>query len=154
MIVRLSTGIAKQLCNGLFRAAAGITFDAGVLEFRSGAPPASPDLTESGDLVCSVTLPTPAFTDATADADAAYGAMAGTWQDLSADAAGTIAHARFRRSGDAGGASGTAARIDVDVGATGSGCAIEVDNPVLAEAQQFQVTSFNFNVPIGDSAEA
>jgi hypothetical protein len=85
------------------------------LELRSGAAPAN----------CA------------AAASAGAKALLGTWQDLSADAAGTVGHFRVKQ--------GATCHIQGSVTATGGGGDMTIDNPVLAVAQQVVVTAFNIN---------
>jgi hypothetical protein len=103
-----------------------------VLKIRTGAPPASCATADSGTVLATLTLPS----DWMAAASSGTKAMAGTWQDASADAAGTAAHFRLYASdGTTCGAQGT-------VTATGGGGDMTVDNTVFAAAQSFSVTSF------------
>ena len=63
-------------------------------------------------------------------------AKAGTWEDASADAAGTAAHWRLYAS------DGTTAHAQGTVTATGGGGDLTVDNVSFAAGQTFTVTSF------------
>jgi hypothetical protein len=63
-------------------------------------------------------------------------AKSGTWQDTSADAAGTAAHFRVYAS------DGTTCHIQGTVTATLGGGDMEVDNTSFAIAQQFTITTF------------
>lgn len=63
-------------------------------------------------------------------------ALSGTWQDASADAAGTAGHFRLYAS------DGTTAHMQGTVTATGGGGDMTVDNTSFAAAQSFTVTSF------------
>lgn len=141
--MKLSTGARNHILDSMFNGAAGVNFDSGVLEIRSGAAPSSPDDTESGTLLASIPIPADGF------AAAASGsvAKAGTWEDTAADAAGTAAHYRMRRSGDAGGASTTAVRIDGTVTATGGGGDLELQNTSLAVGQNVEITSLSKTMP-------
>jgi hypothetical protein len=68
-------------------------------------------------------------------------ALSGTWQDASADAAGTVGHFRIYDSG------GTVCHLQGTVTATGGGGDMTVDNVVFAVAQVFNVTSFTLTAP-------
>lgn len=140
MAIQLSTALKNQVLNGIFNAAAGISFDDGALEIRSGAPP-GPDEADAGDLLADITLPSDAFGAAAAGA----AAKAGTWEDSSADAAGTAGHFRIKQSGDAGGATGsTDERIEGTVG-QGSGD-LSLDNVNIALGQQVTINTFTFSI--------
>lgn len=68
----------------------GSLFDGGTLEIYTGAQPADPNSAASGSLLCTITLPNPAF-------GAASGGIitkTGTWSDT-AGASGTAGWARF-----------------------------------------------------------
>lgn len=108
---------------------------AAVLKIRTGAAPANVATADSGTVVATVTLPS----DWMAAAASGQKAMSGTWQDLSADAAGTAGHFRIYAS------DGTTAHIQGTVTATGGGGDMTLDNTVFASGQQFTVTSFTLN---------
>lgn len=139
MAIALSPTLKRQLLDGAFNGAAGINFDSGVLEIRSGAAP-GPEAAEGGTLLASIPIPADGF----AAASGSSVAKTGTWQDTAADAAGTAAHFRMRRSGDAGGASTTTSRLEGTVG-LGSGD-ISLDNTSIAVGQQVTITSLSFSL--------
>lgn len=99
MATVLSTGLRNHILNSTGNSAAGINFDSGSLQIRTGAAP-GPDAAVAGTLIVDIPLPADAFDNA------ASGAMAklGTWS-ADADNSGTAAHFRLARSGDAGGSS-------------------------------------------------
>ena len=103
-----------------------------ILRLRSGAAPANCGTADSGTVLATMTLPS----DWLAAASGGSKALAGTWQDLAADAAGTAAHFRIYDS------TGTTCHIQGSVTATGGGGDMTVDNPVLASGQQVNVTAF------------
>lgn len=138
MAHRVSTGVAHSILNGQANSGAGGNFDSGVLEIRSGTQPASADDAPTGTLLASIALPADAFAAAAARA----AAKAGTWEDASADAAGTAGWFRLRTSADGGGSSTTDRRIDGAITATGGGGEIELDNVSIALAQQVTITSY------------
>src|SRR4051812_44820769 len=105
---------------------------AAVLKLRTGAAPANVGTADSGTVVGTMTLPT----DWLAAASGGTKAMLGTWQDLSADAAGTVAHFRIYAS------DGTTAHLQGTVTATGGGGDMTLDNNVLASGQAVSITSF------------
>ena len=105
---------------------------AAVLKIRSGAPPANVATADSGTVLATLSLPS----DWMAAASGGTKAKAGTWEDASADAAGTAAHWRLYAS------DGTTAHAQGTVTATGGGGDLTVDNVSFAAGQTFTVTSF------------
>jgi hypothetical protein len=102
-----------------------------ILEIRTGAPPANVAAADSGTVLATLTLPS----DWMAAAAAGAKAKAGTWEDTSADATGTAAHWRLRTSG-------SVAKMQGTVTATGGGGDMTVDNTSFASGQPFTVTGF------------
>lgn len=100
------------------------------LELRSGPPPASCAAADSGILLASMALPA----DFLAAASGGSKALAGTWQDAAADAAGTAGHFRIKQ--------GATCHVQGTVTGTGGGGDMTIDNPVLALGQQVSVTAF------------
>lgn len=105
---------------------------AAILKIRTGGQPANCAAADSGTVLATVTLPS----DWLAAASSGAKAKAGTWEDISADAAGTAAHFRIYDSG------GSTCHIQGSVTATGGGGDLTVDNAVFALAQDYVVTSF------------
>lgn len=103
-----------------------------ILKIRTGAAPANCATADSGTVLATLNLPSDAF----AAASSGSKAKSGTWEDLSADAAGTAAHFRLYKN------DGTTCVMQGAVTATGGGGDMTVDNVVLAAAQSFTVTSF------------
>lgn len=103
-----------------------------VLRLRTGAAPANCGTADSGTVVATMTLPS----DWMAAASGGAKALSGTWQDASADNAGTVAHFRIYDSG------GSTCHIQGTVTITGGGGDMTLDNNVLAAAQQVTITSF------------
>lgn len=103
-----------------------------VLKIRTGAPPANCATADSGTVLATCNLPS----DYLAAAGSATKAKAGTWEDLSADAAGTAGHFRLYAS------DGTTCHAQGTCTATGGGGDMTLDNAVLAAGQQFTVTGF------------
>lgn len=100
------------------------------LELRSGAAPANCAAADSGTLLASMALPS----DWAAAASAGAKTLLGTWQDTSADAAGTVGHFRIKQ--------GATCHIQGSVTITGGGGDMTMDNPVLAVGQLVTVTAF------------
>ncbi len=103
-----------------------------VLKIRSGAAPSDVATADSGTVLATLSLPSDWMSAAASGAKA----LLGTWQDASADAAGTAGHFRIYAS------DGTTKHIQGTVTATGGGGDMTLDNAVLAAAQQVNVTSF------------
>ena len=128
MTVQLSTTVRNARLDAIETAVG----TAAILRIRTGAAPANCGTADSGTVLASLTLPS----DWMAAASGGAKAMSGTWQDASADNAGTAAHWRLYDS------SGTTCHAQGTITATGGGGDMTLDNVVLAAAQQFNVTTF------------
>lgn len=104
-----------------------------VLTLRSGPPPGDCGQPDSGLVLATIALPA----DWLGNAAAGVKVLQGSWQDLSADAAGTVGHFRIQQ--------GTMCHVQGDVTATGAGGAMTLDNPVLAAGQAVTVTAFSLS---------
>lgn len=104
-----------------------------VLKIRTGAQPANIAAADSGSVLATLTLPS----DWLAAAAAGVKSKSGTWEDLSADAAGTAGHFVIYAS------NGTTRHMQGSVTATGGGGDMTVDNTVFAAAQAFTITAFS-----------
>lgn len=104
-----------------------------VLTIRTGAQPASCATANSGTVLATLTLPS----DWMSAASGGVKALLGTWQDTSADAAGTAAHYRIHDSG------ATTCHMQGSITATGGGGDMTLDNVVLAAGQSFSITTFS-----------
>jgi hypothetical protein len=103
-----------------------------ILEIRSGAQPANCAAADSGTLLASMTLPS----DWLANAASGSKALSGTWQDASANAAGTAGHYRIKDSG------GSTCHQQGSVTATGGGGDLTLDNTSIAVGQQVNITGY------------
>lgn len=103
-----------------------------ILRIRTGAPPANCAAADTGTVLAELTLPS----DWMAAAAAGAKAKSGTWQDLSANSAGTAGHFRIYDS------AGTTCHHQGTVTATGGGGDMTVDNVVFAAAQAFTITGY------------
>lgn len=103
-----------------------------VMKVRTGAPPASCGTADSGTVLATLSLPS----DWMAAASGGTKAKSGTWEDNSADAAGTAAHWRIYAS------DGTTCHMQGTVTATGGGGDLTVDNTSFASGQAFSITGF------------
>lgn len=100
-----------------------------VLKLRTGTPPTNIGDADSGTVVATMTL------DSSWMADAASGSKAksGTWQDASADSAGTVGHFRIYAS------NGTTQHIQ---GTCTGGGDMTLDNYVVEAGQSITITTF------------
>jgi hypothetical protein len=102
------------------------------LKIRSGAQPASCATADSGTVLATFDLPA----DYLAAAGSGAKALAGTWQETAADAAGTAAHYRLYAT------DGTTCHIQGSVTATAGGGDLTLDNVVIAVDQVVTITGF------------
>ena len=133
MALQLSTAVRNALLDAI-ETAIGTS---AVLKIRSGAPPASVATADSGTVLATLTLPS----DWMAAASAGSKAKSGTWEDSSANAAGTAAHYRIYAS------DGTTCHLQGTVTATGGGGDLTVDNTSFAAGQSFTITSYSWTAP-------
>jgi hypothetical protein len=103
-----------------------------VLKIRTGAPPANCAAADSGSVLATLSLPA----DYMAAAGSGAKAKSGTWEDASADAAGTAAHFRLYAT------DGTTCHVQGTVTETAGGGDLTVDNDNFEAGQQFTVTGF------------
>jgi hypothetical protein len=106
------------------------------MEIRTGAAPANCAAAGTGTILATINLPS----DWMAAASSGAKAKAGTWEDASADNAGTAAH--FRMYNSQATKDNTTCFLQGTVTATGGGGDLTVDNVVFAAAQAFTVTGF------------
>lgn len=128
MAVQLSTAVR----NARLDAIETTVGPSAVLKIRTGSAPANVGTADSGTVLATIPLPS----DWMAAASGGSKTLSGTWQDASADAAGTAGHFRLYAS------DGTTAHMQGTVTATGGGGDMTVDNTSFAAAQSFTVTSF------------
>lgn len=102
------------------------------LQIRSGSPPADCATSDSGTLLCELTLPS----DWMAAASSGSKAKNGTWTGTGA-ATGTAGHWRIKDSG------GTTTHAQGTITATGGGGDMTVDNTSIATSQSVTVSSFS-----------
>ncbi len=103
-----------------------------IMKIRSGAQPATCATADSGTVLATLSLPS----DWMGAASSGVKSLAGTWQDTSADAAGTAGHFRIYAS------DGTTCHLQGSVTATGGGGDLEVQNTSFASGQAVSITSF------------
>lgn len=104
-----------------------------VLKIRTGSVPATCATADAGTVLATLTLPS----DWMAAASSGSKAKSGTWEDTSADNAGTAEHWRLYAS------DGTTCHAQGTVTATGGGGDMTVDNTSFAAGQSFTVTTFS-----------
>ena len=126
MAIQLSVAVRNALLDAIETAIGASP----TLELRTGAPPANAAAADSGTVVATLALPS----DWMAAASAGAKAIAGTWQDLSADNAGTVGHFRIKQ--------GVTTHIQGTVTITGSGGDMTLDNNAVAAGQQVTITAF------------
>lgn len=108
-----------------------------VLKIRTGAPPADCGTADSGTVLATLALPS----DWMAAASAGSKSKSGTWQDASADAAGTAAHYRLYAS------DGTTCHEQGTVTATGGGGDLTIDSVTVASGQTITITTWTRTAP-------
>jgi len=103
------------------------------LRLRTGPPPTNCAAADTGTVCATMTLPA----DWMAPAASGTKAKQGTWQDGSADAAGTIGHYRIYDSAGI-------CKLQGTVTITGGGGEMTLDNNVVATGQQITVVSYTW----------
>lgn len=132
MALKVSTTVKNAMLDAIDTAIGGTA----VLKIRSGSAPSAIADADSGDVLASLTLPASWM----AAASGGSVVLDGTWQDASADAAGTAGHFRLYAN------DGTTQHIQGSITATGGGGDMTLDNIVLAAGQQFTVTTFTLTM--------
>jgi len=106
-----------------------------ILKIRSGSAPADCGTADSGTVLATLNLPS----DWLAAASGGSKSKSGTWEDTSADAAGTAGHFRIYAS------DGTTVHMQGTITATGGGGDMTLDNTSIASGQQVTITSFTIS---------
>jgi len=132
MAFQFSTASRNAAADALETAIGG----SAVLKIRSGAVPAGVGTADAGTVLATLNLPA----DWLSAASNGVKSLSGTWQDLTADAAGTAGHFRIYAS------DGTTAHIQGTITATGGGGDMTLDNVNIAAGQQVTVTAFSITV--------
>jgi hypothetical protein len=133
----MTVQIADSIANAMLDAWETAIGTSPILRLRTGAPPANVAAASSGTVVATINLPS----DWMGAAAARSKAMSGTWQDTSADAAGTVGHYEIVKN------DGTTRQEQGTVTATGGGGDMTIDNTVVAAGQQITITSFTRSMP-------
>lgn len=105
------------------------------LEMRSGALPANCAAADAGSVLASMTLPSDWMAAAIS---AGTKAKSGTWQDASADAAGTLGHWRIK--------AGATCHLQGTITVGGGGGDMTVDNLTTAVGQPVIINTFTLNL--------
>lgn len=128
MAVQLSAAVRNARLDAIETAAGA----SAILKIRTGAQPAFCVTADSGTVLATLNLPA----DWMAAAASGAASKTGTWEDASADAAGTAGHFRLYAS------DGTTCHMQGSVTATAGGGDLELNNVVLAAGQTVTITSF------------
>jgi hypothetical protein len=128
MTVQYSTTVRNARLDAL-ESAIGVS---AILKIRTGAPPVNCAAADSGSVLATVNLPA----DWMAAASGGSKSKSGTWQDLSADAAGSAGHFRIYDSG------GATCHMQGTATITGGGGDMILDNTNFAVGQVFTVVNF------------
>ena len=130
----MTLDISETVQNAMLDAIETAIGASAVLKIRTGAPPGIGSA-DSGTVLATLNLPS----DWMAAASGGSKALAGTWEDTSADADGTADHFRIYAS------DGTTQHIEGTVSITSGGGDIELDNDVIATGQNVSITSFTLS---------
>lgn len=128
MAIQLSTAVR----NARLDAIESTINTSAILRIRTGAAPANCATADSGTILAELTLPS----DWMANASGGTKALAGSWQDLSANNTGTAAHFRLYDS------AGTTCHMQGTVTATGGGGDMEVSSTSFTAGQSFTINTF------------
>lgn len=126
MALQLSTDVR----NAMLDAIETFIGTSATLVIYSGAAPANCAAEATGTVLATITLPSNFMADAASGAKA----LAGTWEDLSADASGTAGYFRVIKS--------AAAQIQGTVTGSGGGGDMIVTSTAFTIGQKFSVTQF------------
>jgi hypothetical protein len=126
MAVQLSVAVRNARLDSI----ESTTGTAPALEIRTGAQPTNCAAGDSGTLLASMTLPSNWMNDASGGTKT----LAGTWQDLNADAGGTAGHFRIKQ--------GATCHLQGSVTATGGGGDLELSSVSISAAQAVTITGF------------
>ncbi len=128
MAIQLSTAVR----NARLDAIETTVGTSAIIRIRTGAAPANCGTADSGTILAELTLPS----DWMANASGGTKALAGSWQDLSANNTGTAAHFRLYDS------AGTTCHLQGTVPATGGGGDMEVSSTSFTAGQSFTINTF------------
>lgn len=135
MALQLSTAVRNAMLDAI-EATIGAS---SVMKIFTGSKPANCAAADTGTVLATIALPS----DWMGAASGGSKSKSGTWEDGSADAAGTAGHYRVYAS------DGVTCHLQGTVSITGGGGDMTVDNVVFAPGQQFTVTSYSITDPNG-----
>lgn len=135
MAIQASVAVRDARANAV-EATIGTAAVLKIYDLTAGAP-ADCAAAITGTILASMTLPS----DWMGASSSGAVAKAGTWQDASADAAGTADFFRLFAS------NGTTCGLQGTVTATGGGGDLTLDNTSIASAQVVTITSFGWTEP-------
>lgn len=130
MAIQFSTTVANAMLDQI-ESTVGTT---AVLKIKTGSAPATCATADSGTVLATLTLPS----DWMAAASGGSKAKSGTWQDTSADAAGTAAHYRLYAS------DGTTCHQQGTVTVSGGGGDLTLDDVTIEVGQTVTITSWTW----------
>lgn len=130
MAIQFSTTVANAMLDQI-ESTVGTT---AVLKIKTGSAPANVAAADSGTVLATLTLPS----DWMAAASSGSKAKSGTWQDTSADAAGTAAHYRLYAS------DGTTCHQQGTVTVSGGGGDLTLDDVTIEAGQTVTITSWTW----------
>lgn len=123
--------------NALLDAIESATGASAVLKLRTGAKPADCAAADSGTVIATLDLPVVWMAPAVNGTKL----LSGTWQDIGAEADGTVGHFRLYAT------DGTTCFIQGSVTATGDGGDMTLDNVVVVIGQPVTITGFTLIAP-------
>ena len=133
MTLQLSTTVRNAILDAMETAmGTGV-----IIKIRTGAQPATCATADSGTVLATITAPS----DWQDPASGGVKDKSGTFEDISADAAGTAAHYRVYDSG------GSTCHEQGSVTVTGGGGDMTLDNTNIAVGQDITITSFSKTAP-------
>lgn len=133
MTIQFSTDVR----NAMGDAIETTTGTSAVMKIRSGTVPATCATADAGDVLATLNLPS----DWMAAASGGTKAKSGTWEDASADAAGTAGHFRIYKS------DGTTCVMQGTITITGGGGDMTLVNTNIASGQPITITGFTLTLP-------
>lgn len=133
----MSLQLSVSIRNALLDAIESTVGASAIVKLRTGAAPANCAAADSGTVCATINCPS----DWLSAASAGSKSLAGTWQDASADATGTVGHFRVYDS------TGTTCGLQGTVTATGGGGDMTIDNVSVAAGQQVNITGFTLTAP-------
>ena len=133
MTIQFSTDVR----NAMGDAIETTTGTSAVMKIRSGTVPSTCATADAGDVLATLNLPS----DWMAAASGGTKAKSGTWEDASADAAGTAGHFRIYKS------DGTTCVMQGTITITGGGGDMTLVNTNIASGQPITITGFTLTLP-------